>query len=352
MRRFLLGLVLLLVALGVPFSAFAQDQELGWKLDPKNYLDVSDIGFRFYYPVDWVWGSGSDGISFAENQADLDAQLDDDDTTIPEGRIMSVLGIPLQALPPSDEPQDMQDYADFVVEAGAITETEPRVEFPVMARRSVSMIGENARGRFGIGTIWTQNGYLVLTSLGVSDQATLNELAYSWGVTIGSTRPLEAEALGKGALSSPVSQFTMNYPDGWTPAANQPDSVVYELEADVGAELTEMEGINLSMGDSPLADMGMQDAESVDAIAVFMAENFGLDETATHEEFIFLGQPAVVSSGEIDDGSGGKRGLILTSSIVGDNVVMFVLFAPTAERAAEFIPTWVAMMQSVVSTAT
>jgi hypothetical protein len=64
MRRFLAGLLLSLLALGVPFSTFAQDQELAWELDAENYLDVSDLGFRFYYPVDWVWGTSSSGISF------------------------------------------------------------------------------------------------------------------------------------------------------------------------------------------------------------------------------------------------------------------------------------------------
>jgi hypothetical protein len=349
MRRFLSVCVCLLLAL--PFSTFAQDEELGWELDEDSFIDVADIGFRFYYPVGWVWGSGSGGISIAETQADLDAQLDDDDATVPEGRIMSVLGIPLASLPAADEPQSMDDYADFVVEVGEITETE-RIELPIMSRRSISVIGENARGRFGIGTIWTQNGYLVLTSLGVPDEATLNDLAYTWGVTIGNFDPLEAETLGKGTLASPVSQFTMNYPDGWTADPDQPDLIVYELEADIGAELTEMEGINLSVIDAPLTDIGFEADAVLEDIVTSMAGNVGLDETATHEEFIFLGQPAIVSWGEIDDDNGGTRGLILTSSVIGENIIIFVMFTPTAERAAEFMPTWVAMMQSVVSTAT
>src|SRR5688572_29412636 len=136
MRRFLMGLLLLLL-LVLPFSTFAQDQELGWELGEDSFIDITDIGFRFYYPVGWVWGSSSGGISIAETQADLDAQLDDDDTTVPEGRVMSILGIPLESLP-ADEPQSMDDYADFVVEVGEITETE-RIELPIMSRRSISV---------------------------------------------------------------------------------------------------------------------------------------------------------------------------------------------------------------------
>lgn len=352
MRRFLPGLLLLLLALGVPFSTFAQDQELVWELDAENYLDVSDIGLRFYYPVGWVWGSGSGGISFAENQADLDAQLDDDVETIAEGRVMSVLGIPLESLPPSDEPQDMQDYADFIVEVGEITEVEARVEFPVMSRRSVSVIGENTRGRFGIGTIWTQNGYLVLTSFGTPDQATLNEGAYSWGVTIGSTKPLEAEELGKDRLVGETTPFTMNYPTTWTADEKQPTLVVFEQEDDIGKELPEIEGISVTMAERPIADLGFEADATLEDVTNQLNTSFGLDETATHEEFFFLNQPAQVSIGEIADGSGGTKGLILTTTVTEEaNVIIFVLIAPTVERAVEFMPTWVAMMQTVTSTA-
>jgi len=343
--------MILTALLALPFVATAQDQEVLWELSKENYLDVTDLGFRFYYPVGWVWDANSDrGIAIGATQDDVDAHLDGDDSTLPTGQIITILGVPLSALEEAGDNLKMDQLANLVVELGEITETE-RVEVPIMARRSISVVGENSQGRSGIGTLWTQNGYLVIASLGVPDQETVNSLAYTWGVTIGTMEPLNAEELGSKALASDVSQFTMNYPDGWTGDPQQPELVVYELADDIGAEFVDMEGIQLSVIDGPLTDLGFEADTTVDDLATEMGDTFGLNETATQEEFLFLEQPAVVSVGEIGDSSGGKRGLILTSSVVGESAVVFVLLAPSLERAEEFVPTWVKMMQSVTNTA-
>jgi len=343
MRRLCLVMLFALVALPV----MAQDQTPVWDLSADNYLDVQDLGFRFYYPLGWVWGSGDNGIAIAETQADVDAQLDDDSETRPKGKIITILGVPLAALPEEVLAGGLDTVTDFVVESGDIAETE-RFELPVMARRSIWVTGENSSGRFGVGTFWLQNGYLILTSLGAPDEPTISESIFTWGFTIGSIEPLAAEDLGDGALVSDVSQFTMNYPDSWTADT---DLLVFELLEEMSSDVTSLKGIFLSVADQPLADLDFEADATLEDVSTSLAGAFGLDETATHEEFVFLDQPAIVSWGEIDDGSGGKRGLILTSSVVDGNAVVFVLLAPTVERAAEFMPTWVAMMQSVTSTA-
>ena len=351
MRR-LLAIIFATLCL-LPAAAFAQDSKLVWELDKDSYLDVTDLGFRFYYPVGWVWDTGSSGIVIAPTQADLDAQLDDDDSTLPEGQVITILGIPMTALADLGDKPTMDQLADFVVETGKITQTE-RFELPVMARRSIWVVGENSLGRSGIGTFWTQNGYLILTSLGAPDTATINDSIYTWGYTLASVTPLDAEDLGTEKLSSAVSQFTISYPDGWTPDPDpgQSDTIVYELADDINQELAKVDGLFLSVIDSPLTDLSFPADIKVEDLTAAMNTSFGLGKTATTEEFVFLDQPALVASGEIDDGSGGKRGLILTAAVVGENAVVFVLLAPTAERATEFLPTWTAMLQSVTSTAT
>jgi hypothetical protein len=351
MRR-LLALVVVGLFL-LPAAAFAQESELIWELDKESYLDVTDLGFRFYYPVGWVWGTGSSGIVVAPTQADLDAQLDDDATTLPESHVMTIVGIPLTDLADLGDKPTLDQLADFVVETGGVTESE-RFEVPVMSRRSVWVMGENGQGRSGVATLWTQNGYLVLTTLGAPDADTLLNSVFTWGYTLGSVIPLEAEDLGSGALESAVSQFTMQYPDSWTPDPDPQQSalVVYELADDINQELAAVDGIMVSVIDTPLADLGFDETFTVEELAETMTTSFGLGADAVHEEFVFLEQPAIVSSGEISDGSGGTRGLILTSSVVNGNGVVFVLIAPSVERANEFLPTWTSMMQSVISTAT
>jgi hypothetical protein len=344
-RLFAIFLFALLV---LPIVVSAQNSKVLWDLSDENYIDVTDLGFRFYYPTGWVYDT-SNGIAFAENQADLDAQIDDDDSTIPSGVTITVRGIALSDLTDLGKNPKLDAVADFTVDAAGVKEDE-RVEVPIMARRSILIIGENNTGRYGIGTLWMQNGYLVLVSLGGADQPTIQNLAYTWGVTLGHITPLDTEPLGEGQLASDVSQFTMNYPEGWVPDPKQ-SSIAYENEEDIGQALSDISGINLSVIDSPLADLSIPADTPVDDLSAAMNTSFGLDKNTVSEEFIFLGQPARLSSGEIDDGNGGKKGLIITAAIIEDRAVIFVVLAPSGERVTGFMPTWVRMLQSVQSTA-
>ena len=155
--------------------------------------------------------------------------------------------------------------ADFVVKSGKITPTE-RFELPViMARRSIWVVGENSLGRSGVGTLWVQNGYLILTSLGAPDAKTIKNSVYTWGYTLASAIPLGAEDLGTAKLSSDLSQFTMNYPDGWTPDPDpgQSDTIVYELADDINQELAKVDGIFLSVIDSSLKDLNFSATQNL-----------------------------------------------------------------------------------------
>ncbi|MEO8609144.1 MAG: hypothetical protein ABI690_14740 [Chloroflexota bacterium] len=349
MRRLLVILFACLCLL--PTAAFAQDNKLTWDLDKKSYLDVTDLGFRFYYPSGWVYGSSGNGIAIAETQSDLDAQLDDDDSTRPDGQVISILGVPLTALTDLGDNPTLEQLTDFAVKSGKIKESD-RFEVPVMARRAIWVVGKNSLGRSGVGTFWVQNGYLIVTSLGAPDADTISKSIYTWSYTLASALPLNAENLGTEKVSSDLSQFTMNYPDGWTPDPDpgQSTTVVYELADDVNQKMAKVDGIFLSVIDNSLKDLSFAADATLEDVDSAMNSSFGLDKTVTPEEFVFLDQPALVASGEIDDGSGGKRGLILTTALVGKNAVVFVLIAPTAERAAEFLPTWTAMLNSVTST--
>ena len=252
MRRLVLIVLLLLVAL--PFAAFAQDEELVWDLDSENYMDVPDLGFQFYYPLDWVYDT-SNGIVFAETEDDLAAQIDDDDNTVAEGVTISVRGIPVSALPDLGEEPTLDNIVDFAVEAGGIIESE-RIETRVLARRAIGVIGENAQERPGTAFFWLQDGIVVTASVGAPDQETLNGLLYTWGVVLGSISPLNALELSEEPLVDSISNFSISYPADWTVDPNQP-SAVYESADDIGAEFADVTGSIFTLVDGALTDMGI-----------------------------------------------------------------------------------------------
>src|SRR5690606_38803994 len=150
---------------------------------------------------------------------------------------------------------------------------------------------------------------------GGPDAATINQLAYTWGVTIGSIEPLNAEKLGDGFLAGEDIPFIMNYPASWTADSRQPTSVVFEFEDDIGRGIEEFDGIGLSMVESPITDLGCPKHGTLHQVVTAMHSSFGLDDTVTREEVVFLGQPADVTVGAVDDGNGGSKGLILTISV-------------------------------------
>src|SRR5215813_10462448 len=146
MKRF--WMVFLLTLLALPALVNAQDQKVVWDLSKDNYIDVKDLGFRFYYPKGWVFDT-SDGIRIAENQADLDAQIDNDNSTQPKGEVIIILGVKLSNL--TDLPADakLDDAVNYVEKQVKFTETD-RVEVPIMTRRSISVFGQSSDGRSGI----------------------------------------------------------------------------------------------------------------------------------------------------------------------------------------------------------
>lgn len=349
MRR--LFTVLMFTVLMLPFAVFAQDQKMGWDLQADNYIDVQDLGFRFYFPKGWVYDLESgNGIALADTQASLDAQVDDDDSTQPDSLVVIIRGIPLEALSDLGENPTLEAVADFAVTAGAITESEPRVEVPIMTRRSLSVIGTNGDGRAGIASMWRQNGFLVLVSLGTPDEKTRNELAYTWGVTLGSIKPLDALDLGDGMLTDDVIQFTINYPDGWSPNPDQPASV-YELEDDIGKGISDVVGNVFTFSDAALSDLQLPSDATLDDVVGQAKAAFDLDDDIIGEEFILLGQPAVTISAEpTSDSQGVGHGVILTVSLIDDRALLLILVTPSKEAADAFMPTWISMLSSVKST--
>src|SRR5436853_879615 len=205
MRRLLLVIVLALFVL--PFAAHAQDEqpELAWELNADTYVDVADMGIRFYYPTGWVLDT-SRGATIGETQEDVDASLDGDDSTQPTGMVITVGGLPNTLFADLGDDPSLDDIADFVVEQSKVTE-ETRTEAPVMTRRSISIIGTN-KGRDGVASLWQQGDFVGIASLGLPEGVSIDDVGLTWGVTLGSIAPLGAQDLGDGTITDNVSNFT------------------------------------------------------------------------------------------------------------------------------------------------
>ena len=72
MKKLLVGCLLIALVSGV---VVAQDEPRELLFDPDTQFTVQDLGFTFLYPESWVYDT-SDGLQFAENDADLAAEMD------------------------------------------------------------------------------------------------------------------------------------------------------------------------------------------------------------------------------------------------------------------------------------
>ncbi|MEO8609142.1 MAG: hypothetical protein ABI690_14730 [Chloroflexota bacterium] len=346
MRRLLMVMLFALLTLSaLPMTSFAQDQKLGWDLQSDTHVDVTDLGFRFYYPKGWVLDTKK-GITLGQTQADIDAANDGDDSTQAAGMTIGISGFPIAGLTDLGDDPSLDDIVDFAVKANKIIELS-RTEAPVMTRRSLSVIGTNKAARAGFATFWKQGEYAVIVTLGLPDTVSVDEMGYTWGVTLASIAPLDAQPLGDGMLTADESHFTVSYPDGWTLDPQNPRTV-YEHADEVGTNIQAITGGVFNMIDNTLSKLGLKDDATLDDLVAVVATAVTLGDNPKQEEFLLLGQPAVTVSGELAKNSPGEgRGVIFTVAIVDGHGIILSLVTPSPEAITDYMPTWIQMLRSL-----
>jgi len=344
MRRLFFVIVLALLAL--PLVSFAQDDQpkLAWELKADTFVDVTDMGIRFYYPTGWLVDT-SKGVTIAETQEDIDLSNDGDASTQPTGMVITVGGLPKAAFADLGDDATLDAIADFVVEKSNVTE-ESRVEAPVMARRSISIVG-TSNGRDGVASLWQQGDFVGVASLGLPDSVSIDDVASTWGATLASIAPLGAQDLGEGTITDNYSKIVISYPKDWSADPNQPGTI-YELADDVGAKFGDVKGSVLNLTDGAFADLGLKDDATLDDLVALATKSSTLGEDATSEEFVFLGQPAVTVTGTpTADSPGAGHGFIFTATIIDGRGVVLLLVTPTPEAATALMPTWIQILRNV-----
>ncbi len=336
MRRFFLLAILALFL--IPAAAFAQDGKALWDLS--NKFTVSDLGFTFYYPADWVSNSDK-GIVIADNQADLDAQTDGDDTTIPEGYVINLNAAPLDALGLKPDAK-LDDIADVLVKQVGVTENQERANLAVMSRRSLTLFGEDKDKRSGLATIWEQDGYLVVMTVGASEYT--SDLAFSWGQILGSITPVGALELGDEPLTSPNGDFTIAYPKDWF--ASEKDGGIAQVEDDLTTmhSSTPPKGIAVALLEAKLSQVG-PDVKDLDSLVASMKKAEGWDDTVIPSEHLILDQTAWTYSGKSDSLPGFT--VVVTLMVKDQDTTIIFVAVPDKDKVEDFMPTYLAMLASI-----
>ncbi len=344
-QRLLLWMLLLAVVVGVPVAVAAQGGQAVWELDEN--LTFTDLGFNINYPADWEFGATeSSGVFFAETEDDLDQVTDSDPNTMGTDNTMQFIGTRIEDLAGvigSDDPT-LEEIADFVVQSRGITENEARVEIPVMTRRSLSVLGQDAADQGWILTIWKQNGYAIGAFLTSPSYEETVRIAFSWGQLIGGIRPNDPLPLGKETVSLPNIKAEFAYPDGWIVDPENPN-IVYELESDLENQTNN--GSFLLVTEQKLPDTDMDLEQALDEVVTSTISSLGLVEPIRREEFILLGQPAVAIRGTNENEI--EYALVI-QTIVNGAIVRIGLISPSESDIDALEPSFIYMLQSLRTT--
>jgi hypothetical protein len=334
--------ILLLVLLAALPAAAQTDPRARWELS--NVFTVTNFAFQFSYPSDWLYTVNEGQIYFAEAQQTIDAVIDNDSTTVADAPYFNINALPMSALRDLlGEDVTLDQVADYVAQQAQVTETEPRINIPVMAYRSISLIGTNPNNRAGFATMWIVDDYLVLLSLSAPEMSTVIDLAYSWGQLLGSVSPAEPLELSDTVIQ--MTDFALNVPVGWFP---RPDAqnFVFELESDINSGKA-AEGYLIIGYEEELEPLGLKTDATSAEYAAFNETLYALLEGVQRQEILVAGFPGVLVRGT--DASG-QWGLFANFVIDGKGVVVTII-APDEEKINAIKPTWISMLQNAIAAA-
>lgn len=341
MMKRLFSIAVLLLALVIPAVSFAQDNTSGAVWDLTQTFTVTDLGFNFLYPADWVYDT-SNGITLAKSQDDIDLYNDNDNSTQPNTEVITINALKAADLEAqAGKNPTLEDIADLAVKIGDIKETEARVEIPVMSRRTLSVIGtSNTTGRSGFATIWRQGEFVVLATITAPSMKDLIHVSYSWGQILGSMTPTDALPLSTTPTEVTNGNFEISLPQKWYPSPDNPQ-LIFESKDDM--KKNAYTGEFMAVVVQSLKDAGLTSKSTLDDAVKANINSFGLQEPITREEFIILDKPAITIRGA--DSSG--QWAMITQALVDNQLVTGVVSAPSEDQLNQLEPTWLAVLKSI-----
>ncbi len=343
-RRILLPMLAAMLLLALPLGLSAQDDdenELIFELS--ETFTVSDLQFEFPYPAGWVFDT-SNGISLAQNEADLAVLIDDDDTTTPEGYTIELAGAPLEALGLEDPTLD--NVVEFLVQAQSISVDET-VEVPILTRRSITVIGVNDVGRAGLATIWLQNGFVVVLSMGTPLDFIDGDTGFTWGNVIGgaASLPIEGYEITEN-YPLPAYGVEVAHPTGWFAVESEDGVTFYELESDAELDGTDAipEGYAFALVFTTVDDLGLGEEVTYENLFDIAPLIFPEAEVLSLDEHVVLDVPGVAAVGQTEDQA--TVGAIFLNEVSG-TVLLFGVNAPDVESLQTIQSTAIAFLQTL-----
>ena len=286
MRKLTVLFVAILMTLA--FTVQAQDENEFIFSDLDEEFTVQDLGLTFSYPSDWTWNADS-GILVAENESDIEAQNDDDDTTNIDGTIITMNAFPVDSFGLEDPTLD--SLAEFLVEFIEI-EVSEIVEVPVMARRAITFIGGDETAS-GVATMWVQNDLLVFFSMRSADRVIDSDFGFTWGIILSTVTPITELELTE-TLELPDFGVSVDYPEGWTPVITEDGLTIYELEEEAAVQAEFSEGLTfiLTILETPFETFGLPEEPNTDDLIILLDQLLIVAGDVTPvatEEYVIVG---------------------------------------------------------------
>ncbi|MEQ8672344.1 MAG: hypothetical protein RLP44_15680 [Aggregatilineales bacterium] len=341
MRR---SILLLLLALFIfPLAVSAQDDNVLLFDLSETYTD-EELSLEFPYPADWVFDDSTETLYMAENEADLAAELDDDETTNAEGYTITLGTIPVAAL--QLENPTLDEAVDIIVAAVGLNITET-VEVPIMTRRSIVVIGVDEDGEAGLASMWLQNGLVVVFSMGTPEDEVSGDTGFSFGNIIGAMLSLPAEGFELTEVQElPDFGVAINYPTGWIAVTTETGVRFYETEEDAANDASGAAPVNYAVAFlfTNVSEMGLPEGFAYSDFPDLAQTLFEPTEIFSIDEHVILDIPGILLVGA-SELQATAAGIFLDGE--NDRALVVGVSAPDPQALTDFQSTGIAMFQSL-----
>jgi hypothetical protein len=345
MKKLLVACLLLALVSGL---LSAQDEPRQLVFEPDSTFTVRDLGFTFLFPESWVFDA-SDGIQFAENDADLAAELDDDPATDAAGYALSLNAAAVEMLG-LEAGSDINTIADLVIELTGL-EVYERFEQPIMTYRGVVTTGVNNEGEEGIAIMWNQGPYVVVMALAPPAEVGLvRDVFYTFGYLLATLQPIIDVELTGTADVDWVDAFTIDYPDGWAAGATEDATYFVEDKGDI-TNVSDLDhrpaGRVVFFQSAPLEDLELEEgSDGRDVLALLETLDLYTDITDINEHLI-LDTVAVSARATAEGVDGEPVPAMVVIGVVEDAVFAFGAKAPDSEAMDTLVPVVLTMLNSI-----
>lgn len=297
-------------------------------------LNIEELSFQIQYPEGWVYEVQPGSISLAPDADSLAVELDGDLATIPSGATITLNALSLSSLN-FDAHASIEQANEVLTASDSLTITDS-FELAVMSRRARTLAASGPDGRHGFATFWIQDGFLMLASLNLPADQSVDIFAYSWGEFLAGFRPTTADILGQ-PVAVPDTPLQVAYPLDWA-VVSSAETAFQVADSDLKT--------GLSIFSAPVSDFISEGESGLSVIAEGIADAIGFAKVITQEEYLLGNHPAQSLVGQTED----EIWLRVWFVPLGEEVILMMFSASSEDEINAFRPTWNAIINSITIT--